>query len=167
MLLSLIASVVVFLSPRGGCEAAVVKEISKAKTSVWIEAYSFTSVPIITATIAAKARGVDIRVTLDKSWPTESPLAEAKLLAAGVPVLIDSQHAIAHAKVIIIDAREFFAGSFNFTAQAEHSNHEVLLLVNDKKPLAAIIADFNVHAAHSAPPVAPTPAALKAPKGAE
>ena len=42
----------VYFSPRGGCTEAVVKEISAAKTSVLVQAYSFMSVPIAKAVVS-------------------------------------------------------------------------------------------------------------------
>lgn len=151
-MICLLAAISLFFSPNGGCEEAIVKQIKSAKTSVWIEAYSFTSKPIIQAVLDAHARKVDIQVILDKSWQTESPNAEAQLVAAGVPVLIDSKHAIAHAKIIIIDGQKAFLGSYNFTGQASHSNHEILALVTGGKAVKEIIADYQVHSAHSLAP---------------
>ena len=40
----------------------------------------------------------------------------------GINVLIDSSHAIAHNKVIIIDRETVITGSFNFTKAAEEKN---------------------------------------------
>ena len=47
-------------------------------------------------------------------------------------VKIDSQHAIAHNKVMVIDAETVITGSFNFTKAAEDNNAENLLVIHDK-----------------------------------
>ena len=46
----------VFFSPHGGCEAAVVRELANARTSVLVLAYSFTNAAIAKALVAAHAR---------------------------------------------------------------------------------------------------------------
>jgi phosphatidylserine/phosphatidylglycerophosphate/cardiolipin synthase-like enzyme len=57
----------VYFSPKGGCTEAVVKELNAAKTSVLVQAYSFTSAPIAKALLDAHKRGVKVEVILDKS----------------------------------------------------------------------------------------------------
>lgn len=52
------ADVAVYFSPDGGATAAVVKEINEAKREILIQAYSFTSVPIASALVAAQKRGL-------------------------------------------------------------------------------------------------------------
>ena len=61
----------VFFSPKGGCTEAVVKEINAAKTTILVQAYSFTSTPIAKALVDAHKRGVKVEVILDKSQRTE------------------------------------------------------------------------------------------------
>ncbi|SRR6266540_747290 len=48
----------VYFSPKGGCTEAVVDALSKAKTTVLVQAYSFTSPPIAKALTEAHRRGV-------------------------------------------------------------------------------------------------------------
>ena len=58
----------VYFSPKGGCTEAVVKELDAAKSTVLVQAYSFTSVPIAKALVDAHKRGVKIR-----SHPRQEP----------------------------------------------------------------------------------------------
>src|SRR3972149_3767495 len=80
----------VYFSPRGECTSAIVKEISKAKDSVLVQAYSFTSVPIAEALVNAHKRGVKVEVILDKSRKAEKKSSVSFLSARGVPVKIDT-----------------------------------------------------------------------------
>jgi phosphatidylserine/phosphatidylglycerophosphate/cardiolipin synthase-like enzyme len=48
-------------------------------------------------------------------------------------VKIDTQHAITHNKVMIIDGETVNTGSFNFTRAAEENNAENLLVIHDRK----------------------------------
>src|SRR4051794_9863273 len=57
----------VLFSPGGGCTEAIVDALGRARTSVDIQAYSFTSAPIAEAVAKAYERGVKVRVVLDKS----------------------------------------------------------------------------------------------------
>jgi len=139
----------VFFSPRGGCTEAVVAQIGKATNTVRVLAYSFTSEPIARALGEAHKQGVDVKVVLDKE-NRGAKFSEAEFLSrAGVKTLIDSQHAIAHNKVIIIDGRVVLTGSFNFTKAAEQNNAENLLVIEDAILAARYLADWERHAEHS------------------
>jgi phosphatidylserine/phosphatidylglycerophosphate/cardiolipin synthase-like enzyme len=113
------ADIQVYFSPDGGCTEAVVRELGKAKSTVLVQAYSFTSAPIAKALVEAKKRGVKIQVILDKSQRREKYTEADFLLHAGVPTWIDAKHAIAHNKIMVIDSHTVLTGSFNFTKAAE------------------------------------------------
>lgn len=141
-----------FFSPNGGCTDAIVREISNAKSEVLIQAYSFTSVPIAKAIVQAKKRGVKIEAVLDKSQRTGKYAAATFLANAGIPVLIDDIHAIAHNKIIIIDRNTLISGSFNFSKAAEEKNAENLLVIKGNQPLVLqYIQNFDHHKRHSEP----------------
>jgi phosphatidylserine/phosphatidylglycerophosphate/cardiolipin synthase-like enzyme len=88
----------VYFSPKGGCIDAIIKELQKAKASILVQAYSFTSSPIAKVLLDAHKRGVKVRVILDKSQRTEKYSPATFLSNQGIPVKIDSAHAIAHNK---------------------------------------------------------------------
>jgi phosphatidylserine/phosphatidylglycerophosphate/cardiolipin synthase-like enzyme len=123
-----------------------------AQPHVWVQAYSFTSAPIAKAILDAHKRGVTILAVLDKSNQTDQYSAATFLENAGIPVLIDAAHAIAHNKVIVIDDRTVLTGSFNFSTAAEEKNAENLLVLKHAPELAAVyVANVTAHAAHSHP----------------
>ena len=62
---------------------------------------------------------------------------------------IDSAHAIAHNKVMIIDGETLITGSFNFTRAAEESNAENLLVIHDKPLAVKYLRNWQDHARHS------------------
>lgn len=141
----------VFFSPKGGCTEAVVKEIAASKSSILVQAYSFTSAPIAAALRDAHRRGVKVEVILDKSQRTEKYSSADFLSNAGVPTRIDDKHAIAHNKTMILDGEVVITGSFNFTKAAEESNAENLLVIRDKALAERYTANWKEHAAHSDP----------------
>lgn len=139
-----------YFSPKGGCTQAAVQEITNAKKSVYIQAYSFTSPEIIRAVIDDFNRGIDVRVILDKSNLAERYSGVSELAEAKVPVWIDKKHAIAHNKIIILDHQTLIQGSFNFTRQAERENAENMLVIRGDQALTdKYSANFELHLAHS------------------
>jgi hypothetical protein len=141
----------VFFSPKGGCTEAVVRELNAAKSSVLVQAYSFTSAPIAKALLEAHKRGVQVEVVLDKSQRTEKYSEADFLVNVGIPVRIDDRHAIAHNKVMVIDGATVITGSFNFTKNAEANNAENLLVIRSPELAAKYAANWKVHADHSEP----------------
>lgn len=141
----------VFFSPKGGTTEAVIREIFAAKQEILIQAYGFTSKPIAKALLDAKKRGIRIEVVLDKSNDTAKYSTATFLYNAGIPVLIDDKHAIAH-KVMIIDRDTLITGSFNFTSAAEDKNAENLLVIKGNPELVEkYIRNYEVHKGHSVP----------------
>jgi phosphatidylserine/phosphatidylglycerophosphate/cardiolipin synthase-like enzyme len=128
-------------TPGQDCTAAIVAEIASAKTSLLVQAYSFTSTAIIEAIANAKERGVDVHVILDASNDTDRYTGATYLLNHGITPLIDYKPAIAHNKVMVIDGRDVVTGSFNFTKAAQTSNAENVLFVHDEPAVAKAYTD--------------------------
>lgn len=149
LLFLLLAAPSVYFSPHGGATEAVVREVNAATKTINVLAYGFTSPQIAQALVDAEARGVDVEVILDKSNTTAKATEEWFVLSHGVAVRIDSRHAIAHSKVMIIDGETIISGSFNFTTAAEEHNSENLLVISDEMLAAKYLANFRVHEAHS------------------
>lgn len=140
----------VVFSPSGGCTDAVVGELRKARQSVDIQAYAFTSTAIAKAVVDASGRGVRVRVLLDRSQKLDRYSAATYLSSCQIPVYIDEQTGIAHNKVMLIDGHVVITGSFNLTRAAEERNAENLLILHDRPRLyAAYEANFEHHLAHS------------------
>ena len=139
----------VYFSPKGGCTDAIIRELNKAKSTVIVQAYSFTSAPIAKALLNAHKRGVKVEAILDKSQRTDKYSSATFLFNAGIPTKIDAKHAIAHNKVMIIDGETVITGSFNFTKAAEENNAENLLVINDKMLASLYTKNWQVHARHS------------------
>ena len=148
---SLPKSVQAHFSPKGGCTDALVDLISSARKTVQVQAYSFTSTRIAEALVAAARRGVAVEVILDKSHRTERFAAVDILARAGIPLLVDARHAIAHNKVLLVDGERVVTGSFNFTKAAESANAENLLILNDPDLAARYSENFLLHRGHSEP----------------
>lgn len=141
----------VFFSPDGGCTDAITSQLGKARSSILVQAYSFTSAPIAKALVDAHKRGVRVQVVLDKSQRSEKYSSADFLQHAGIPTFIDAKHAIAHNKIMIIDGTFVFTGSFNFTKAAEESNAENLVLIQNPAIAAQYTRNWNDHRQHAEP----------------
>lgn len=155
--------VTVLFSPDGGCQDAIVTEVNSAKSTLDVLAYTATSAPIAKSIADAHARGVKVRVVLDESQWTSRYSVATFLQNQSVPTFIDEKHAIMHNKVMIIDSSTVITGSFNFTAAAEESNAENLVII---RGLPAIIdaynSNFMEHLSHSVPYTGPRKAGEQA-----
>lgn len=140
-----------YFSPNGGCTDAIVAEIGKAKSNVLVMAYSFTSDRIAGALADADRRGVDVRLIVDGGREEERGGDLQTVTAAGVQTYIDSSHAIAHNKVMVIDSETVITGSFNFSAAAEERNAENLLVIRDQNLARRYEENWQKHAGHSQP----------------
>jgi phosphatidylserine/phosphatidylglycerophosphate/cardiolipin synthase-like enzyme len=139
----------VYFSPHGDCTAAVVSALDDAKSNILVQAYSFTSAPIAEALVKAKKRGVTVQVILDRSQKTERYSSATFLQNSEIPTFIDSQHAIAHNKVMVIDSATVITGSFNFTKAAEEKNAENLLVIQDAQLAEKYSVNWTNHLRHS------------------
>jgi phosphatidylserine/phosphatidylglycerophosphate/cardiolipin synthase-like enzyme len=139
----------VHFSPNGGCEQAVASLIESAQVGVYMLAYGFTSEKIATALIERRALGLNVFVILDKSDKTAKNSMLLALRRGNVDVSIDSKHAIAHNKVIIVDGTWIGTGSFNFTTAAEHSNAENFLVEHASDKAKLYMANWYHHNSHS------------------
>jgi phosphatidylserine/phosphatidylglycerophosphate/cardiolipin synthase-like enzyme len=128
-------------SPEGTALQLVLKTLDSAQQEIRLMGYSFTSPEVVRSLIAAKQRGVDVKVVLD--WKANNAKGSAGaaamnlLVNAGIPVRTVSQFKIMHDKVIITDGRNVETGSFNFSRAAARSNSENALVIRDYPALAA------------------------------
>jgi phosphatidylserine/phosphatidylglycerophosphate/cardiolipin synthase-like enzyme len=128
-----------------------VHALGDAKRTILVQAYSFTSAPIVKALLDAHKRGVQVLVILDKSQRSEKYSSADFLMNQGVPTLIDATHAIAHNKVMVIDGEVVLTGSFNFTKAAQEKNAENLLILRNPALAAQYTQNWDTHRQHSQP----------------
>ncbi len=122
-------------SPSPQAVKLVQRTIDKAKQSIDVAAYSFTSHKIADALIKAHNSGVVVRMVLDKSHVKRRYPAVLSLQEAGIPIRINRHYAIMHNKYIIIDGKIVETGSFNYTKNAEKRNAENVIVIKNNKKL--------------------------------
>jgi phosphatidylserine/phosphatidylglycerophosphate/cardiolipin synthase-like enzyme len=139
-------------TPGEDCVAFIVGNIEAGKSELLVQAYGFTSTPIIQAIANAKQRGVTVKVILDKSNERGQYTGATYLKNHNIDVLIDDKVAIAHNKVMVIDGAKVITGSFNFTQAAQQKNADNVLLITDDEDIAdAYAVNWHRRAAQSRP----------------
>jgi phosphatidylserine/phosphatidylglycerophosphate/cardiolipin synthase-like enzyme len=129
-----------------GRELAYAREVRRlidgAQSRLWMTMYVVRpdDGPIgalLDGLVAAVARGVDVRVVLDRgaAWDGQADLKHeapaAWLGAHGVRVILDEVAVTTHAKVVVADGHLILAGSHNWTRNAVSINRELSWLVDD------------------------------------
>jgi phosphatidylserine/phosphatidylglycerophosphate/cardiolipin synthase-like enzyme len=128
----------VIFSPSMQAEQAIVRFILEAQTSVHVASYAFTSWPIAQALLDAKARGLDVRVVVDKSQASGRYSVAAFLANHEVLIRVDGEYQLQHQKVVIVDGVSVETGSYNFTASARDRNSENVIIIRNAPDLAAL-----------------------------
>ena len=125
-------------SPEGSAQQLVLRTLDDAQESIRLMGYSFTSPEIVKSLVAARQRGVDVRVVVDDrgNRSKASQAAMNVVVNAGIPLRTNSQYKIMHDKVIITDSQNVELGSFNYTRSAAESNSENALVVRGVPALA-------------------------------
>jgi phosphatidylserine/phosphatidylglycerophosphate/cardiolipin synthase-like enzyme len=130
--------------------AAIIQEIKGAQHSIDVQAYLITAKSFVDALKGACARGVGVRVILDKNNVGGAYSAMTFFRDGTIPLWRDGRHKDAHDKIVLIDGHILITGSFNFTDQSDEVNAENLLILRDKPVLfAAYQANFERHLRHS------------------
>lgn len=147
------AAVSTCFTPAQPCADSIVERINEATSEIRVQAYSFTSRPILSALVSAKERGLDVVVILDKSNDRRGERSRnsgATFVAhAGIPVFIDYKPRIAHNKIIIIDHRLVITGSYNFTLSAERRNAENVDFIDSVDVASRFLSNWNARRAES------------------
>lgn len=131
------ASFNVGFSPDGNSLMLILQSIDRAKKSIHIAAYSFTSKPIAQALLNASRRGVDVKIIADEKSNSNKYSATTYLANNKLPVRLDGNYPIFHHKFMVIDEVNLETGSFNYSVAAANKNAENALLLWNVPAIAA------------------------------
>jgi phosphatidylserine/phosphatidylglycerophosphate/cardiolipin synthase-like enzyme len=144
-------------TPDDRADDMIVAAIAGAREQVLVQAFSFTHRRIAEALIQARSRGVDVSVIADYEQTYQIETSVVRDIAdAGVPVLLDAQHASEHNKIMVIDGGSadcaVITGSYNFTHAAQFRNAENVVILKGNPPLCeAFRRNWDQHKTHSSP----------------
>jgi phosphatidylserine/phosphatidylglycerophosphate/cardiolipin synthase-like enzyme len=135
----------VIFSPQGGTEARLIDAINHCHATLDVAIFSLYSQPVADAVLAARARGVTVRVIADASQARRSA-AVGSLVAQGVDLRLSAGRGgawgVTHHKFAVFDGRMVATGSYNFSQNAEQFNFENQFFSADGGDAAAFEGEF-------------------------
>ncbi len=134
-----------YFGPEQKIAPIIVAKIQSAQEEILFMAFSFTQEDVGEAMLTQAEAGVTVRgvfetVGSDTSYSYYGDMRNAGL--ENVTVRQDGNPRIMHHKVIIIDRRITIFGSYNFSASANDSNDENVVIVNDPDFAGYYIEEF-------------------------
>ncbi len=133
----------VYFSPDDHVQAALLDLLQNAKTNIEFLAYSFTSDPLSEAIRERAAAGVRVRGVMDAGQvKTNRGTEYDRFRTAGLDVRLDGELGLMHHKVLIIDRQVVVLGSYNFTASAEKTNDENVLIIHNPDVAMQFLQEF-------------------------
>jgi cardiolipin hydrolase len=134
----------VYFSPTGGARHRLVRAIEGSQRSIDIAVYNLTARELAEALHAAKARGVQIRILLDRERSETGGSTIRGLRLYGVPIrsLGVADQSLMHHKFAIFDERLVATGSYNWTNSAEQANYENLVVLDDPEVVKRFQEEF-------------------------
>jgi len=136
------AAVTPVFSPGGGHD--IIALIDGAQISLDIEMYVMTSQDVLLALERAEARGVAIRIILERDViDSQNGEAYRELAAKGINVrYATDKYRLTHAKFMVVDGSAVLVGSHNFTGAALSDNREASVIIRDYAATASFSAVF-------------------------
>jgi phosphatidylserine/phosphatidylglycerophosphate/cardiolipin synthase-like enzyme len=107
-----------------------------ARSTLLVAAYSFTSLPVVTALRHAQRGGVKVFVVVDAGEAAKACAAASFLANERVPVRTHARHALQHNKFIAANGTAAQTDSFHYTSSAAQRNAENVLVLRDAPALA-------------------------------
>jgi len=132
-----------FFCPEDNCKQKVIDEIGKAQESIYFMVFSFTDFDITDSLSEKKQWGLDVRGVVEARRINMQYNQYKRLVSGSVIVRKDTNPAVMHHKVFIIDNRTLITGSYNPTKAANTKNDENILIINDKKIVDRYLEEFN------------------------
>ena len=128
-------------SLRGGPDAALAEAIDRAGRSVDMAIYDLDLWSLRDALLGAEARGVRVRLVVEADNLGSPEIYD--LIAAGIPVVADGWEPLMHDKFTVIDGREVWTGSMNYTVRDAYFNDNNLLRLISSSLAQAYTDEFD------------------------
>jgi phosphatidylserine/phosphatidylglycerophosphate/cardiolipin synthase-like enzyme len=129
------ATIEVYYAPEDQPLDRVVALYGQAKRYIYVSVYGFTSPRAVEALVAAKKRGLDVRLITDQERMQDPKQRSAvhTLALAGIPIRINQHDGLMHMKQTVIDDEINTSGSMNHTTSGNRYNDERLDVVTDHR----------------------------------
>jgi phosphatidylserine/phosphatidylglycerophosphate/cardiolipin synthase-like enzyme len=118
-----------------------VEAINSAQHSLDIAIYQLNLPQVGQAILAARERGVQVRLVTDTDSLEELDVL-IELKQAGLPIVPDDRGAIMHNKFAVVDGQAVWAGSWNFTPNDAYRNNNNAIFIHSPELAANYTAEF-------------------------
>jgi phosphatidylserine/phosphatidylglycerophosphate/cardiolipin synthase-like enzyme len=133
---------VVFTSEDPAIADSIIPVVNSATKSIRFLAFSYTDFPLAEAMVKRAQAGVNVAGVFEKVG-SDTDAAELKSLhCAQIPVRQDGNGSFMHNKVIVVDERFVITGSLNFSTNAEESNDENVIIIDNPDIAKLYMQDF-------------------------
>ena len=113
---------------------ALLELLNQAEQTIDVEMYVLTDDEVVLALERAEQRGVQVRVILDPNQSgNQKHLERLKVHGVEVKWFPVNKPAQMHRKLAIVDGKQLFAGSVNWSYNGLARNEELMLLVEDSE----------------------------------
>jgi len=120
-----------YFCPDDPCEEIVKERLDKAQTSIFFQAFSFTSDAIAQSIVTANENRLQVSGVTEKGQ--ESKYSQfTRLNDSNIPIILHDGTWLLHRKLFIIDNSTIITGSANPTKSGYHSNDENIIIIDDK-----------------------------------
>ncbi|MDZ4763252.1 MAG: phospholipase D-like domain-containing protein [Chloroflexota bacterium] len=129
---------------RGGIDENLAAAIGGVQRTLDIAAFEFNVPSLTTAVLAAKARGVRVRVVTDDEHGIEDEdTTLGQLEAANIPIVNDNRSALMHNKFMILDSAVVWLGSWNYTINDTYRNNNNAIALRSRQAVENFQAEFD------------------------
>ena len=112
----------------------IVTLYQQAKRYIYVSVYGLTYPRAVEALVAAKKRGVDVRMLTDqeRTHEVKQHAALRTLRLAGIPIRVNQHDGLMHLKQVVIDDEINTSGSMNHTTSGNSYNDERMDIITDR-----------------------------------
>ncbi len=132
----------------------LVEAIDAAQKTVDMAAFELDLESVTQALIRAHQRGVRVRIVTDSDYADE--YGPVELQKAGIPVVFDERNPFMHNKFTVIDGKQVWMGSWNYTNNCTFRNNNNAVVFDSPELAANYTAEFEeMFLEHSFGPTSP------------
>jgi len=133
----------IYFSPDDHVAMRIAALLRGAQHSIYFMAYSFTAKDFGDILLQKAQDGLPVAGVMEESQVKANIGSEFNAFTqAGLSVYMDGNPGLMHHKVFIIDQQIVITGSYNFTASAERTNDENVVIFFDKQIAASYLTEF-------------------------
>jgi phosphatidylserine/phosphatidylglycerophosphate/cardiolipin synthase-like enzyme len=128
----------------GGVDVQLAAAINSVQRTLDIAAFEWNLQSLTAAVLAAKQRGVQVRMVVDDEHTIrDSASTINQLISAGIPVVGDERSALMHNKFMILDSTTVWTGSWNYTNNDTYRNNNNAIVLRSRNLVADYQTEFN------------------------